>query len=804
MDNKVDGARSLSGRMVASRYLIGERLGDGSIWNMYIAQDVTTGQRVAVKVLSDEVAAQPEATVRFLKQAEDGFKLSHPNVVRSIATGGEDGHFFLVTELVQGRNLRQWFNDEQRDFSRLRDALKVICEALAHAHANGILHRSLRPENILVDENDCIRIADFGFARRLEGETRVAPGESSGVAYITPEQAKGQRGDARSDLYSLGVLLYELATGKVPFWAPDPVRIVFMHINEVPVRPRHINPKVPMWVEHIALRLLQKDPAQRYGSARDLADEITRLERHGEGEFIELDTSDSAIARRPVAFAPLVGRESEERAVRALLDRVAAGTRASLLVHGPAGTGKTRLLSDLASYANLIGFSALWAVGNARDHGPLAPFLPLMRQYLQRRELRVKDVVTDEGSTLEYLLEGRVDHVLGAEPSRGLARCEDMVFRFIVTAAAAQPLMLVLENIDQFDLASLRLIRRLVSDEGHHALLVALTWRDGSLTAGSAAHALADDLEREASTVTASLKPFDGALVRELMLSLVGADSVDDAVVSCIASVSEGLPLHVEEMLAVLLRERVLVTDEGILRFAAGASDDVVRERIESLRGLRSVFESRVATLPEKVAMLLTVAACIGPVFDFEVLMKVSGKPQDEVISILQWATRHHLIEEEWIPGRECFRFRHDGLQAALQNGLESRSRNRLHLLIGGATEEAFAPRLREVYEALAHHFLESEQYEKAFDYVLLAADRYHAMGESELSEALYARALEIAEPIESISLEQRLHAFKRLAHLRRARGDEAGGRACAERALALARLRNDAAELESLQSFLG
>lgn len=803
VENRGGEQHDLAGRTVADRFLLGERLSEGSIWTMHLAHDVTTGQRVAVKVLREDVAVQPEASTRFLKQAEDGFKLDHPNIVRSLATGSEGGYTFLITELVQGRNIRQWFNDEHRDFNRLREKLKVLCETLLYAHGNGILHRSLKPENLLIDENDTLRVADFGFARRLEGETRAAPGESSNVAYITPEQAKGQRGDARSDLYSLGVLLYELATGKVPFWAPDPVRIVFKHINEVPIRPRHINPKVPAWVEHIVMRLLQKEPAQRFATAHELADEIGRLERHGEADLIELDASDSALARRVVAHAPLVGREREESLLRDLLARVAGGEGVCVLVHGSTGTGKTRLLCDMASYANLMGFSTLRGLSNGREHGPLAPFLMAVRQYLRGSEQRVKDVINDESGTLDTLLEGRVDQVLGADPLRTVSRAEELVTRFIEAVAQNQPTMLVIEHIEATDLATLRVIRRLASGVAGRRLMVALTWRDDETALQGEARALVDGLSDLPAAHLVALRPLDRAGVAELLSALVGADRVEEAVVDAVCESSDGLPLHVEETLAVLMRDKVVTLDEGLLHFSAREGGESPEARVQALRGLRSVFESRVATLPEKVATLLTVASCIGPTFDFEVLMKVSGKPQDEVISILQWALRNHLIEEERVSGREGFRFRYDALQAALHGCLDERSRRRIHLLVGGATEEAFGPRLPEAYESLAHHFEMSEQYEKAVEYAIMAADRFHQLGELEWSERWYARAQALFDSHDRVPVERRLHVLKRLAQLERARGDEPASRLHAERALQLAREHDEGAELDGLQTFL-
>lgn len=777
----------LLGTLVAKRFLLDEKLGEGSSWLVYIARDMASGKKVVVKVLREEVAAEPDACSRFLKQAEDGFKLNHANIVHSLATGSENGRQFLITEYVQGRNIRQWFADEGRDFNKLRGKLKVVCDALHYAHSNGVFHRSLKPENVLVDENDAIKLVDFGFARRLEGQTRETASASSNVAYLTPEQAKGQRGDARSDLYSLGVLIYELATGKVPFWAPDPVRIVFMHINETPVRPRHINPKVPMWIEHIVMRLLQKDPGQRHQSVREVHDELARSERRNEAEFIELEATDFAQARRSVGCAPLVGREESEQLLRELLGAAAVGHGSTVLVHGPIGVGKSRLLADIATYANLMGFATLRGAGTAQAHSPFLPFVAVVREYLRRNDLRVRDIVVDESGLLDYFLEGRLDPVLAPDASGMLLRYQELILDFIAKIARLQPVMLVLEGVEHFDQASLRLVDRIADTVGSSHLLLALTWREGEPMEGRTAWRLIQRIHAMAPTRQIVLQPLDASRIQALTWSLVGAERASDRLLAAIEAASDGVPLHLEEMLTLLMRDRVLEVVEGTLRCVGPADEESrVIDRIMSARGVRHLFEQRVAVLPEKVSMVLTLAACIGSTFDFEVLMKVSGKPQEEVTSVLQWALRNHLIEEKWTPSRETFRFRHSMLRDALYAALDPRSRKRLHLLIGGAMEEAFGARLRDIYESLAHQFECSDQFEKAVDYASLAAERFQSFGEDELEACYLARALDLSEAVVTVTVERRVHWIKRLAHLCRTIGDEAAGQMYEERARSL------------------
>jgi len=240
-----------------------------------------------------------------------------------------------------------------------------------------------------------------------------------------------------------------------------------------------------------------------------------------------------------------------------------------------------------------------------------------------------------------------------------------------------------------------------------------------------------------------------------------------------------------------------------VLEVAEGELTCSSYERVRNTQGLLRLFERRVASLPQKVAMVLTVASCIGASFDFEILMKVSGKPQDEIISILQWAERNHLIEEDFFPGRERFRFRHDVIQDVLYRSLDARSRKRLHLLVGGALEESYGARPRDVYEALTFHYRESDQWEKAIDYSTLAGERFYLLKAYEAAQFYYLNALDLTELVEDAA-PRRLHCLKRLALLSCAMGDEEEAVRFGKQALALARDRHDAVETREIEELLG
>ena len=247
-------------------------------------------------------------------------------------------------------------------------------------------------------------------------------------------------------------------------------------------------------------------------------------------------------------------------------------------------------------------------------------------------------------------------------------------------------------------------------------------------------------------------------------------------------------------MLALLVRSRSIEVVEDRLGVVSASARGTtgIPETLSATRGLHALFARRVGTLPAQVSTLLTVAACMGNIFDFEVLLKVSSRPQEEIISILQWALRNQLVEEEWGSSRQTFRFRHDVIREALCGTLDVRSRRRMHLLIGGATEDAMGSRLRDVYELLSDQFEASDQFEKAVEYASLGADRFYSLGERELAARLYAKACSVARRLDGLAGARVVLWCMRVSELLDDLGEPAAARRCAEHALSLASAAGD------------
>ena len=272
---------------------------------VFRAHDLKSGVRVAIKVPHPEVESDPTMYDRFRREEEIGTRIDHPGVMKVFANPGRS-QVYMVMEWLDGRLLRQVLSEEKKlPAERAAKLMVGICEALDHVHAQGVVHRDLKPENIMVGEGDEIHLIDFGIAgsagaRRL---TFTHFSESMGTPdYISPEQVRGKRGDARSDLYALGVMLYELLTGVVPFSGPNPFAVMNDRLLNQPVPPRELEPSIPAELQEIVYRAMEREPKNRYASAREMAHDLLHQDEVG-------------VAARPDAEQWKMRRSPERRRV---------------------------------------------------------------------------------------------------------------------------------------------------------------------------------------------------------------------------------------------------------------------------------------------------------------------------------------------------------------------------------------------------------------------------------------------------------------------------------------------------------
>ncbi len=450
------------------RYEVKRFLGEGGKKRVYLAQDTLLDREVAFALIKTEGLDEVSRT-RITREAQAMGRLgSHPHIVTVFDLGEHEGQPYMVTELMGGGDVEGVIEDgtdHRLSLERAIDIAKETCRGLEFAHSRGIVHRDLKPGNVWLTADGVAKIGDFGLAVAIDRSRLTTEGMMVGtVSYMPPEQAMGGEVTPRSDLYSLGAMLYEMIAGRPPFLGDDSVAIIGQHINTPPVAPTWHNGQCPRSLEALILRLLAKDPSERPQSASDVLAALDGLDltTTAESSMEEAQPLDS------LAGGVFVGRQREMGELKACLEDALSGRGRLVTLVGEPGIGKTRTAQELATYAGLRSAQVLW--GRSYEEQGMPPYWPwvqAIRSYVRERDpeqLRsemgagaadIAEVVSDVKERLPDLKPPpQLD-----SPEQARFRLFDSITSFLKSASQKQPLVLVLDDLHWADQPSLLLLQ---------------------------------------------------------------------------------------------------------------------------------------------------------------------------------------------------------------------------------------------------------------------------------------------------------------------------------------------------------
>ncbi len=695
-------------------YVFRRVAGKGGMAHVVLAHD-PDGRPVAVKVL--KANRVNTGLARFKREFRALARLRHPNVIRVDAYGDLWGHPYIAMEFVEGTDLHQLIHafrgylpaDRWR---RCEEILIDLCRALAYIHRRGLVHRDLKPSNILIDADGRCKLTDFGIVKDLDPAADLAQSTTlvGTWAYASPEQIQGQPIDHRSDLYSLGIMLFAMLTGRRPFVAKDLAGYLELHRGQSVPSPRDADPAVPEHLDEICVRLLKKLPRDRYRSAQEI---LFRLELD-----FETDAGEVVGAWLP----PLVGRDEEEARIHDLVAGLADGKGRILLLEGPEGAGKTRLLDAVSQHVALLG-------------------LPCLRERVSQRE-GVVDVLLRLGVTLKRELGNRASNELSAalagfqngttseveSPAMNAReRLQDALAAGLRRISDDGPVVILVDDMHYAPLPTLDGLVHLARLLGDRPILLVGTLRPDrapprlqSLRKGGLAGVIPETME---------IPPLPRPAIAALVDSLLGAGKPAQALTERLFQETEGSPLFLTLFLQHLMGQGILERvgnpdrpDRVRWRLVSDV-EEVVSGHLEIPPGVRQVVRARLQPLDPAERELAEAVAVCGREMELDVLLDVLDLDEDEAGSLLDDLEDVGIIRQRRVGEQVWLDLTHSKFGDVLYRELDIERRSFLHRRIAATLELRYRHDVQAA-EAIGDHYRRAGEAGKAWHYLIAAALR--------------------------------------------------------------------------------
>ncbi len=740
-------------------YQVIKVLGGGGMGVVYLVEDTESGGLYALKLLSPSLSPSEVEIRRFRREFMTMSRLRHPNIVEVYESGIHNDALYFVMEYVQGTMLRERFMskeypedelalgpflEEINDPKRVKLILRLtqqICEALAWVHNLGIVHRDLKPENLIATDDGRIKLLDFGIAKRLGGpEISQAHSIMGTFSYISPEQAQCVDVDGRSDLYSLGVILYEMLAGRAPFIAPEPIGRLYMHLNTPAPPLSQWNPYIDPDLEAIVMRLLEKDPLARFQSAEEL--HVALQPFVNDSPTVSLGFwEERGFGNKAMTDPKFVGRQKELQILQSYLDPRLSSNVKLALVSGNIGSGKTRLGREFLSSMRVQQVECC-SVRCLSESPPYSAYQELMEQLRVGLNMRFGEIVSswwgDSCNKWFQLMsltpndDPDSDILDTITTNTGQAEEEKIALfdgaRCILERVLQEvPVVFFFDDIMNLDEMSLELTEFLAKELSRlslpHRFLMVGAFRNEDVGTEHPLNQVMLHLTPERLYVLLDLQPLSKMEVRELATSMLAIPPSDEAL-DILMEQSQGIPYFVEELLKAWFEEgNLLESEDGwYLLEEEMESDDTEHFKSVLPLAIRKRLARRLELLSPNARKIAEWIAVLAKEASYDLLLRVTQLSEDELLTHLDELLQHKIVFEDWSTGVENYSFTHAGLQEALYLQLDEETIRQYHLGIAQALKRTAG---RDgSFELLAHHFLAAGEEEQGAWYMLLAAEQ--------------------------------------------------------------------------------